>query len=61
MGLVKAVLLSMGLIFMMWLIWRGIKSNPEALTKNAFSQSFTTMGVLALILIAAIVFVVKLL
>ena len=47
--------------FLLWLLYRGIKHNPEAFSGHNLSRSATTLGVLALILIAVIAFVVMLL
>lgn len=35
-----------------WYLYRSIKHNPDAFSKKNFSKSFSTMGVLALGLIA---------
>lgn len=34
-----------------WLTYKSIRANPEALTKQNLSKSFSTMGMLAIILI----------
>ena len=52
------ILLAAGLI---WLLYRSIKNNPQAFTKENFSKSFGTMGVLGLMLIAFVGLVVFLL
>ena len=61
MGTFSAIFASVAILAMMWFMWRFIKANPESLSKKALSQSFTTMGVLALILIGAIALVIKML
>lgn len=40
-----------GFGFLIWLMYRTIKSNPEAFSKENLGRSFTTLGFLALILI----------
>ena len=41
-----------------WLLYRSIKGHPEVFSKEKLSQSFTTLGFLALILIAFVGFLV---
>jgi hypothetical protein len=52
-------ILAIGLL--VWLLYRGIKNNPEAFSKVNLSKSFMAMGVLGLILICVVSFVVMLL
>jgi putative copper export protein len=40
------------LLFIAWLIYRNIKQHPEWLSRENLSKSFSSMGILALILIA---------
>lgn len=45
-----------------WILYRAIKGRPEQFSRENFSKSFATMGVLALILIgfvALLVFMVR--
>ena len=42
----------MAACFLIWWLYKGIKSNPEAFSKKNFSKSFMTMGLLALGLMA---------
>lgn len=51
----------LGIGLLLWVLYRGIKNNPEALSKENLTKSFFTMGVLGLILIAVIYFAVILL
>jgi hypothetical protein len=37
--------------FIIWVLYRYIRSNPESLSKDSLSKSFFTMGVLAVLLI----------
>ena len=48
-------------IFLIWWLWHTYKNNPDMFSKKSVSQSFTTMGVLALLLIALIALMVMLL
>lgn len=48
-------------LFIVWRIYKVLKANPELLSKENMSKSFTTMGVLALILIGGIALMVMLL
>lgn len=43
-----------GAALMVWFIYRSIRSNPQAFSKENLSKSFFTLGVLALLLIAFI-------
>jgi len=51
--------LAIGLL--VWLLYRGIRGNPEAFSAANLNKSFWTLGILTLILIAVIAFVVILL
>ena len=52
-------LVAAGLI--VWILYRAIKGRPEQFSRENLSKSFSTMGFLALILIAFIAFLVFLL
>lgn len=52
-------LLAAGLI--VWLLYRSIKGRPEQFSRENLSKSFSTMGGLALVLIAFVAFLVFLL
>lgn len=43
-----------GFGFLIWMMYRTIKGNPEAFSKTNLSRSFTTLGLLALILIVVV-------
>lgn len=43
-----------GAALMVWFIYRSIRSNPQAFSKENLSKSFFTLGMLALLLIAFI-------
>lgn len=49
-------LIGAGLI--VWILYRAIKGRPEQFSRENLSKSFSTMGFLALILIAFIAFLV---
>lgn len=48
-------------LFIIWRIYKQIQANPEMLSKENISKSFTTMGILALILIGGVALMVLLL
>ncbi|MFY7698398.1 MAG: hypothetical protein ACOVQX_06290 [Legionella sp.] len=52
-------LLGAGLI--VWVMYRGIKANPHVFTKQNMHKSFTSMGILALLLIVFIGLLITLL
>lgn len=43
-----------GFGFLIWMMYRTIKGNPEAFSKENLGRSFTTVGLLALILIGVV-------
>ena len=45
-------------LFLVWMLYKQIKSNPEMLSKQNINKSFSTMGFLALILIGAVALMV---
>lgn len=48
-------------LFIVWRIYKVIQANPELMSKENLTKSFTTMGFLALILIGGIAMLVLLL
>ncbi len=48
-------------LFFMWRIYKVVKDNPDMMSRENLSNSFLTMGVLALILIGAVAIMVMLL
>lgn len=48
-------------LFIMWRMFRVVKANPEMLSKAHMMKSFTTIGIIALILIGAVTMMVLLL
>ena len=55
------LLLLVGIFAVGWWIYRIIKGNPSAFSRENLGKSFFTMGVLAIILIAFITFCIFLL
>lgn len=47
-------------LFIVWRIYKVIQANPEMLSRENMSKSFTTMGILALILMGGIAILVLL-
>lgn len=48
-GKILAVIVAFGLV---WLTFKALKASPEMLSKENLSKSFSTMGLLAIALIA---------
>lgn len=48
------ILLILGAGLVVWFLVRTIRSNPAVFSKEMFSKSFYTMGILAIVLIAFI-------
>lgn len=48
-------------VFIVWYLYRVIKTNPDAFSKESFSKSFSTMGFLALLLIGFIALLIMML
>ena len=48
-------------LFIIWRIYKTMKGNPELFSKENLAKSFTTIGVLALILIGGVAILVLLL
>lgn len=55
------LLFFIGALLMGILLYRQIKGNPEAFSKDSLSKSFFTLGILALFLICFIAFLVMML
>ncbi len=49
-----------GAAMIVWIIYRNIKGRPEQFSRENLSKSFSTMGILALLLIAFVVVLVYL-
>jgi len=57
----QQIILIFIVIFFIWVLYKGIKSNKNAFSKESIGKSFSTMGVIALLLIAFIAFCIFLL
>lgn len=47
--------------FIVWLLYRTVKGKPELFSKENMSKSFSSMGILTLVLIAFVAFLVMML
>lgn len=56
----QPILLFIGGALLLWMVYRSIKNNPAAYSKENISKSFFTMGILALALIAFVYMLVLL-
>lgn len=48
----QPILLFIGGALLLWMVYRSVKHNPAAYSKENLSKSFFTMGILAIALIA---------
>ncbi len=55
------LLFFIGILLMAWLLYRNIRGNPQAFSRENLGKSFYTLGILALLLIAFIGFLILLL
>ena len=55
------ILAILAAVFIVWYMYKNVKHNKEAFNRETLSKSLTTMGFLALILIAFVAFCVFLL
>ena len=49
-----AILAAVGATVLLFLLFRGIRSNPEAFSKENLGKSLTTVGLLALLIIGVV-------
>lgn len=61
MNMILQISIAIMCLFFIWQIYKTIQANPSLFSKENMSKSFTTMGVLALILIGGITILVLLL
>lgn len=54
-------LVIIGSVFLIWVLYASIRANPQLLSRANLSKSFTTMGVLGLLLIGIVMLTVLLL
>jgi hypothetical protein len=52
------ILAIIAVALLIWMLYRGVKGNPEAFSLANLNKSFMTLGILALILIGVIAFAV---
>lgn len=55
------ILAILSAILIIWILFRTVKGDPQAFSKENMGKSFYTMGIVALILIAFVAFLVILL
>ncbi len=55
------LLIVLGILLLLWILYRNIKGNPDAFSAMNINKSFTTLGILALLLIAMVALAVLLL
>lgn len=58
MGDFSKIIIAIAFIALAYFMFRGLKNNPELLSKENLNKSFYTMGLLALGLIGAVAFMV---
>jgi hypothetical protein len=49
-----------GFVLIAWILYRGIKGRPEQFSRENISKSFSSMGILALILIGFVALLIML-
>ncbi len=54
MGTWTSVFYALGMVLMLWLVVRLIKSNPQAFSRANLSRSTTTLGFLTLMIIGVV-------
>lgn len=55
------ILYVIGALFLLWIVYRSIRNNPQAFSRENLNKSFYTMAILALFLILVIGVLVMLL
>lgn len=48
----------LGAVLIVWVLYRTIKGRPDQFSRENLSKSFSTMGILALLLIAFVAFLI---
>ncbi len=56
--MLENILAALAVTLLLFILYRGIKGQPQAFSRENLGKSFTTLGMLALILIALIAFAV---
>lgn len=57
----EAILVALGVVALLWLLYRGVKMNPSSLSRENLNMSLRTLGLLGLLLIALVAAAVLLL
>jgi len=52
--MLAGILTTLGFLGLIWLMYHTIKTNPDLFSRENLSRSFTTLGILALILIGVV-------
>lgn len=55
------ILTALGILVLLFILYQNIKGNPEAFSLMNLNKSFTTLGILALLLIAIVGFAIMML
>lgn len=55
------ILIALGIVALIWVLYRSIRNNPGAFTTQNLNKSLMTLGILALMLIGVIAFAIILL
>lgn len=55
------ILTIVGVLLLIWVLYRAVKGNPQAFSRENLGKSFTTLGLLGLGLIVLVAFAVMLL
>ena len=58
MNILIQICIAVACIFFIWRIYKVIQANPQIFSKENVSKSFTTMGVLGLILVGGVALLV---
>jgi hypothetical protein len=61
MGMLIQISVAILCLFFVWRIYKVLKANPEMLSKENLTKSFSTMGILGLILIGLVAMMVLML
>lgn len=50
--------MALGVTLLLWILYRGVKQNPGAFSRENLTKSFMTMGILGLLLLMLVVFTI---
>lgn len=54
----EAILIALGVVALLFVLYRGVKGNKEAYSSENMTKSLRTLGILALLLIVLVAFAV---